>query len=184
MTDATRTDPDAGDFGTIIDAHTVRFVRDLPGPVERVWEYLTKAELTATWLYGNEVPQTVGEEFGSSWEGEDGEPGGTIRLRVQVYDAPRVLEVEWAEMPSPTGTITDSFVRFELTPVGDRVRLTLTHRALPAHAFPSVAAGWHAHLDVLRAVLSGVEGPDAETRYEALKDRYSAIARESASSGG
>ena len=172
MTDATHSAPDADDFGTVLDAQTVRFVRDLPGPIERVWDYLTKAELTATWLYGNEVPPTVGEEFGSSWEGEAGEPGGAIRFRVRVYDPPHVLEVDWVEVPSPTGTITDSTVRFELTPVGDRVRLTLTHRALPAHAFGSVAAGWHAHIDVLRAVLTGVEGPNAETRYEALAHHY------------
>jgi len=177
MNDATNTPPAADDFGTVVDAQTVRFVRDLPGPIERVWDYLTKAELTATWLYGNEIPSTVGEEFGSSWEGEGDEPGGVIRFRVRTYDPPRVLEYDWVEVPSPTGTITDSHVRFELEPIGDRVRLTLTHRALPAHAFESVAAGWHAHLDVLRAVLAGVDGPDAETRYETLKDGYADVTR-------
>ncbi len=102
--------------------------------------------------------------------------GGVIRFRVRAYDPPHMLEYDWVEVPSPSGTITDSTVRFELTPLGDRVRLTLTHRALPAHAFESVAAGWHAHLDVLRAVLTGVDGPDAETRYEALLDRYAKLA--------
>ena len=174
MNDAPRT-PDADDFGTVLDPQSVRFVRDLPGPIERVWDYLTKAELTATWLYGNDIPSTVGEEFGYSWEGEDGAPGGAIRFRVRVYDPPHVLEYDWVEVPSPSGVIKDSYVRFELTPLGDRVRLTLTHRALPAHAFESVAAGWHAHIDVLRAVLTGVEGPDADTRYEALRERYAAL---------
>jgi hypothetical protein len=98
---------------------------------------------------------------------------------MRVYDPPRVLEYDWVEVPSETGTITNSTVRFELEPAGERVRLTLTQRALPRHAFESVAAGWHAHLDVLRAVLDGVEGPDAETRYEALRGPYAALAQRS-----
>ncbi len=32
------------DLGTIVDAHTVRFERLLPGAIERVWDYLTKPE--------------------------------------------------------------------------------------------------------------------------------------------
>jgi hypothetical protein len=34
----------------IIDADTVRFERLLPGPIERVWDHLTKPELRRTWL--------------------------------------------------------------------------------------------------------------------------------------
>ncbi len=172
MSNTPASGPDTADFGEVLDASTIRFVRDLPGPIERVWDYLTKAELTATWLYGNEIPQTVGEEFGSSWEGEGDEPGGAIRFRVRVYDPPRVLEYDWVDVPSPSGTITDSYVRFELEPVGDRVRLTLTQRALPAHAFQSVAAGWHAHLDVLRATLRGEDAPELNARYEAVQPYY------------
>jgi uncharacterized protein YndB with AHSA1/START domain len=175
MTDATRT-PDADDFGTLLDTQSVRFVRDLPGPIQRVWDYLTKGELREKWLYGGDIPEQPGAEFGSSWEGEDGQPGGVFRFRVRVYDPPHVLEYDWIEVTSPTGAIKDSLVRFELTPLGDRVRLTLTHRALPAHAFESVAAGWHAGLDVLRDVLNGIDGPDADTRYEALRERYANLA--------
>ena len=176
MTDTTRTPAGPGDFGTLVDAHTVRFVRDLPGPIERVWEYLTKSEVRETWLYGGDMPQEAGAEFGSSWEGEDGEPGGVIRFRMRVYDPPRVLEYDWVEVPSATGTITDSTVRFQLETIGERVRLTLTHRALPTHAIASVSAGWHAHADVLRAVLTGVDGPGADARYESLLPHYEALA--------
>lgn len=33
-----------------IDPQTVRFERLLPGPIERVWEYLTKPDLQKSWL--------------------------------------------------------------------------------------------------------------------------------------
>ena len=36
--------------GTLVDATTVRFERLLPGPIERVWDHLTRPELLTTWL--------------------------------------------------------------------------------------------------------------------------------------
>ena len=38
------------DFAILSDAHTVRFERDLAGPIERVWAYLTESDLKATWI--------------------------------------------------------------------------------------------------------------------------------------
>jgi uncharacterized protein YndB with AHSA1/START domain len=173
MTDTNRTSAE-GDFGVVLDAQSVRFVRDLPGPIERVWEYLTQSDLREKWLYGGEIPHEPGAEFGRfSWEGEGGEPGGSFHFVVRVYEAPRVLEYDWIEASAPEG-IKTSHVRFELEPVGERVRLTLTHRAIAPDAFQSIAAGWHAHLDTLRAVLDGVDGPDANARYEPLLAQYAA----------
>jgi hypothetical protein len=34
----------------VIDSQSVRFERLLPGPVERVWDYLTRPDLQRTWL--------------------------------------------------------------------------------------------------------------------------------------
>ena len=36
--------------GEIIDTQTVRFERLLPGPIERVWAYLTESEKRRKWL--------------------------------------------------------------------------------------------------------------------------------------
>jgi uncharacterized protein YndB with AHSA1/START domain len=175
MTDSTRPGSASGDLGTVIGDDTIRFERDLPGPIERVWSYLTKAELLEKWLYGRDMPSEPGAEFGSSWEGADGEPGGFTRGTVRVYDPPHVLEYGW-EMEAPGTSIRGPVVRFELAPMGDRVRLTLTHRALSRDVFATIAAGWHAHVDTLRAVLSGEDGPDANARYEAVLDRYAKLA--------
>jgi uncharacterized protein YndB with AHSA1/START domain len=43
------------DYGVITEAATVRFERLLPGPIERVWEYLTQADKRATWFAGGEM---------------------------------------------------------------------------------------------------------------------------------
>jgi uncharacterized protein YndB with AHSA1/START domain len=166
--------PDGG-FGTLLDAQTIRFVRELPGPIERVWAYLTESDLKATWIGATEIPSTVGGETTMTWEGEDGEPGGGLTIRTRVFDAPHVLEYDWIELHAPGGAIRDSVVRFELAVHGDGVRLTLTHRALPIDSYPTVAAGWHAHLDTLVAQLDGSGGPDAFARYAEIEPRYGAL---------
>ncbi len=39
----------------VMDSQTVRFERLLPGPVERVWDYLTRPDLQRTWLADSAV---------------------------------------------------------------------------------------------------------------------------------
>jgi uncharacterized protein YndB with AHSA1/START domain len=163
-------------YGTLTDAHTIRFERDLPGPIERVWAYLTESDLKATWIGPGDIPSEVGAERTTTWEGEDGEPGGGLTLRTRVFDPPRLLEYDWIEHDAPGGAIRNSVVRFELEPDGERVHLTLTHRALPVDSYPTIGAGWHAHLDTLVAVASGIEGPDANARYEIIGPRYAPLA--------
>jgi uncharacterized protein YndB with AHSA1/START domain len=161
-------------FGTLLDAHTIRFERDLPGPIERVWSYLTEPDHLATWLNRAEIPSRPGTEFHWTWQCDDRtESGGELRGRTRVYEPPRVLEYDWIEATAPGGPIRDSIVRFELAEHdGGRVRLTLTHRLLPAGAFTTIGAGWHAHLDTLDAQLAGITGPDADARYESVRPAY------------
>jgi uncharacterized protein YndB with AHSA1/START domain len=175
MTRTNDTTPDAASYGTLLDAHTIRFERDLPGPIERVWDYLTDSDRRATWLGAGEVPREIGGEYVVRWEGEDGAPGGELRIRTRVYDPSHVLEYDWVEPNAAGGAIRDSTVRFELAERGDRVHLTLTHRALPAEAYTTIGAGWHAHLDTLVAQLAGTGGPDADARYAAIAPRYGVL---------
>ncbi len=37
-------------YGVVTDAATLTIERLLPGPVERVWDYLTRSELRRQWL--------------------------------------------------------------------------------------------------------------------------------------
>ncbi|HZO92355.1 MAG TPA: SRPBCC family protein [Candidatus Baltobacteraceae bacterium] len=177
MTDATRpSTSDDADFGTLLDAHTIRFVRDLPGPIERVWAYLTESDLKAKWIGPGDVPAEIGGERTMTWNDENGEIAGGLTLRTRVFDPPHVLEYDWVELQPQGRPSRDSVVRVELAAHGDGVRLTLTHRALPVDSYETIGAGWHAHLDTLRAAMNGIEGPDAEARYEAVRERYAALA--------
>ena len=57
-------DPASADFGIVSGAGTVRFERVLPGPVERVWAYLTESDKRAKWLAAGELEeQTAASTF-------------------------------------------------------------------------------------------------------------------------
>ena len=79
-------------------------------------------------------------------------------------DPPRRLSISWGN----TGGVT-----FELEPVGDMVRFTVTHHRIPDRSIVlNISAGWHAHLDVLAARLSGEEPKPFWDHWAALKAEY------------
>ena len=47
-------------FGELIAPDTVRFERMLPGPIERVWAYLTESDKRAQWFCSGETELRVG----------------------------------------------------------------------------------------------------------------------------
>ena len=48
------------DYGVVLDASTVRFERVLPGPIERVWEFLTDPVQRGKWFAGGPMEPRVG----------------------------------------------------------------------------------------------------------------------------
>ena len=139
---------------TLVEPGTVRMERLLPGPVERVWAYLTDPEKRATWLAAGPMELRVGGPVELNFHHADLsaektpperykkiEGGHTLRGHITRCDPPRLLSYTWAEW----GEVT-----FELTPRGDDVLLVLTHHRLADRAgMVSVAGGWHAHLGIL-----------------------------------
>src|SRR5210317_1769854 len=47
------------EYGELLDESTVKFERLLPGPIERVWSFLTESEKRAQWLCGGDVENAV-----------------------------------------------------------------------------------------------------------------------------
>lgn len=153
-------------FGTLIAPGTLRFERTLPGPIERVWEFLTNPEKRASWFAGGPLePRTGGTlelRFHHAKLAVPGEvpsdrhkdlatcEGPNFQVRITAYDPPRRFAWEW------DGGIdgTPSEVLFELSPQGDQVLLTLTQRGLASKHLPGNAAGWHTHLALLLDRLS------------------------------
>jgi uncharacterized protein YndB with AHSA1/START domain len=48
------------EYGEVVEQGSVRFQRLLPGPIERVWDYLTDSKLRASWFAGGTLEQRVG----------------------------------------------------------------------------------------------------------------------------
>ena len=153
------------DYGELIDKHTVRFERLLPGPVERVWRYLTESDKRARWLCGGDVETRDGGHVDMHFHNLSLSTGDDIPRPVKYRDQP--------EKVSFTGVVTrceppyvlahtwefgeeSSEVCYELSEQGDDVLLVLTHRRLatPNTVF-DVSSGWHTHLNILVDVLVG-----------------------------
>ena len=146
------TNPDA--YGTLIEPTTLKIQRMLPGPIERVWAYLTDGELRRKWLAAGSMQMQVGSSFELVWRNDelsdppgkrpDGFPAeNRMQSRITELDPLRKISFTW----NNSGDVT-----FELEPKGKGVLLTVTHRRLPDRStMLKVSAGWHMHLDVLVA---------------------------------
>jgi uncharacterized protein YndB with AHSA1/START domain len=166
--------------GRYVAAGEVQFVRLLPGPIERVWAYLTDGEKRAKWLAGGPMDLRVGgrtellfrhadiapEEEPPEKYREVHETGHVMIGEVTQCDPPRRLSYTWDE---------GSEVTFELTPRGDEVELLLTHRRLKSgEELKSVSAGWHTHMGILTALLSDATPPPFWAMHSRLEADYAA----------
>lgn len=165
----------AEDFGTFVGPRTLEIQRLLPGPIERIWDYLTKNELRRQWLASGEMDLRVGSEFTLTWRNEElattpgKRPEGksaehTAQMRVTECDPPHKLAYTFGNAGE---------VSFTLAPAGNKVLLTLIHSNAPDRGtLLGVSAGWHAHLDVLVAVTSGTEAKAFWDNWAELKPVY------------
>jgi len=148
------------DYGELTAPATLTIQRLLPGPIERVWAYLTDSKLRRKWLAAGEMEMRVGAPFEFVWRNDEltNPPGQRppgfgdehrMQSRITELDPPRKLAIAW----EGSGDVS-----FELEPQGSEVLLTLIHRRLPNRAtLLGVGAGWHMHLDVLVARATGKE---------------------------
>ncbi len=144
-------------YGEVIEPLTLRIQRLLPGPVDRVWAYLTESELRRQWLASGQMQMKAGSPFTFTWRNDElSDPPGQ---RPDGFAAEHSLESRILELePSRKLTIAwnQGEVSFELEPAGDKVLLTVTHRRAPDRGvLLNVSAGWHAHLDILATKLGG-----------------------------
>jgi uncharacterized protein YndB with AHSA1/START domain len=168
-----RTLPDA--YGVLTEPTTLTIQRILPGPIERVWAYLTESKLRRQWLAAGDMDMKAGAPFELVWRNDEltNPPGnrpdgfGTehrMQGKIIEADPPRKFSFEWPG----NGDVT-----FTLAPRGNRVLLTVVHRRLPdRNTMLMVSAGWHAHLDVLAARIGGTEPEPFWDHWSRLKKDY------------
>lgn len=150
----------ADEFGKVTEPGTFRIKRVLPGPVERLWTYITDPEKRQKWFGAGLMEMRVGGQVGLQFRfnqlsSEKTSPEETnecdLNGRVTQWEPPRLLSYTWgAESNS-------SEVTFELFPRGQDVLLVITHRRLGDRGtMISVASGWHTHLGLLSDHLNKV----------------------------
>ena len=162
-------------YGVLTEPATLKIERFLPGPMERVWAYLTESDLRRQWLAAGEMEMRVGAPVELVWRNHEltnptGErPPGfpdehRMQSRITELDPPRKLAITWG---------TTGGVSFELERRGDGVLLTVTHRRLPDRAtMLNIGAGWHMHLDILVARVTGEEPEPFWDGWSRLKKEY------------
>lgn len=172
------------DFGVIAAPGTVRLERLLPGPIERIWAYLTESEKRRKWLAAGPMDLRVGGAVELRFRHADLSPdiaptperfkaienGHVVHGQVTRCDPPRLLSFTWDHPPDAASEVT-----FELTTEGWDVRLVVTHRRLAERsAMISVAGGWHTHLAVLAERLQGRTPPAFWTLHTGIEAEYRA----------
>lgn len=145
-------------YGTITAPATLTIDRLLPGPIERVWDYLTKSDLRRQWLASGDMELKAGAPFSLTWRNDElTDPPGrkpegmggthTMQSTILAIDPPRSLAFTFG---------TAGEVAFTLEEKGKDVLLTIVHKRVPDRSvLLSVSSGWHMHLDVLAARMRG-----------------------------
>lgn len=154
------------DEGRLDKETVVRFERLLPGPIERVWDFLTISEHLTGWIGEGSIEPREG---GAVNIGE-----GHIRGTVTRWKPPHLLTYTWNvfnpgddESPYP-----ETYVTFELKDHSDGVLLILTHRPIGEGFEAQTMMGWHTLLDMLAAVVRGVEPEPRDVMMERNRMRY------------
>lgn len=157
----------------------VRLVRILPGPVERIWQYLTDPEKRALWFAGGPMEPKVGGKLELHFRHEDiapnetppeqskdvHDPGVKSPGTVLRWEPPHVLSFSFSD---------DSDVTFELSPQGRNVRMVVIHRSR-GEDLPSLtgfASGWHTHFNHLLSLLEDTPRPPFWSTFLRLKEEY------------
>lgn len=162
-------------YGMLVEPMTLQIQRLLPGPIERVWAYITDGELRRKWLAAGAMELRPGAPFEFVWRND--ELNDPPSRRPEGFDAEHRLACQVLEVDPPHRLVISwgrsDGVTFELAPAGQKVLLTLTHRRLPDRdTLLKVSAGWHAHLDMLVARLEEVAPPDFWEAWLRLKAEY------------
>ena len=183
MTNDSTTRPTVGseEYAAVTGPATIRIERMLPGPIERVWSYLTDSAKRGTWLAEGEMEPRVGGRVEHIFrdneltEDDDPPPDKYAHIadefhmtgRIIVADAPHKLSYSWFD------EFGESEVKFELTPVDDKVHLVLTHsRLTDRRQIVGAAGGWHVHLDILEARLAGRKPEGFWRSFNRLEGEY------------
>ena len=144
-----------------IGSDAIRLERLLDAPVEKVWRYLTEANLREQWFMGGTDASGVGEfellvdhdklstDDVPYPETHECFKGAVWSEKVIRFEPPRLLETTF--QGGKNGNVT-----YELRAEGQRTRLVLTHSGITSPTgFQDFGGGWNSHMTVLQELLAG-----------------------------
>jgi uncharacterized protein YndB with AHSA1/START domain/predicted nucleic acid-binding Zn-ribbon protein len=167
------------DLGKVSGDGTIRFERTLPAPIERVWQHLTASDCLPQWLAEGSIEQRFGGKVELNFDinemPERKDKGARlvwgVHGHVTFIEPLRTLAYSWIDPDSNL----ESHVSFQVTAQGDQTALVLTHSQVPADRLHEMLAGWHTHLDILKARLSGGVPPTFSKRFKEVLQTYVAV---------
>jgi uncharacterized protein YndB with AHSA1/START domain len=175
MNDMTREKP-----VTSPEPATVRIERMLPGPIERVWAYLTDSEKRKLWFAGGDFELRAGGKanlrFDHSLLSSEATPP-EMKMKQSEWtetitrvEPPRLLAYTF-QHGGPESEVT-----FELEPHGKGVLLILTHRRIVDRSKKlGLGSGWAAHIDILEDRLNGEQPRGFWTNHARLRKEFEAL---------
>jgi len=126
----------------------------IAAPADRVFRALLDGEFTRQY-WGHE--NVSDWKPGSRWEHRKGDASGPVLLLGEVVESrpPTRLVVTWADPADRDRRDRHSRVSFEIEPVADMVRLTVTHEELEEGSgmHRAIANGWPRVLSSLKSLL-------------------------------
>jgi uncharacterized protein YndB with AHSA1/START domain len=138
----------------------VRLERLLPGPIDRVWAFLTESDKRGRWLATGHWELRPGGKIEMHFAHEQLQSEPTppkyrdmpmsFTGEVLRCEPPRLIEFTWMESNGVASEVT-----FELAPRGDQVALIITHRKIVnREELLDIAGGWDVHTGILEDVLA------------------------------
>lgn len=154
------------DDGQLQKVAMVRFERLLPGPIERVWEFLTDTGRLPAWFGDGAIEPRVG--------GAVTIMGGHVRGVVTQWKPPRRLAYTFNvfDPGEDESRYPESYLTIELEPRGNEVLLVLTHLPVLDRFEKQNAMGWHTYLDLLGAAVRGEPAQPREAYMKRNAARY------------
>jgi len=130
------------------------YVTYISSTPQKVWNALVDPETTATYWQHENVSDW---KSGSRWEHRAADKDRTLRLAGKVVESspPKRLVLTWAIPADEARPEKHSRVTFEIEPVRDVVRLTVTHDEFEpgSEMFKSIQEGWPKVLSSLKSLL-------------------------------
>ena len=167
---------------TLVEPGTVKLERLLPGPVERVWSYITDSDKRAQWLAAGEFDLRIGGKVRLAFDNGRLPNGKEVPAKykdrgkgefegvITRLEPLRLLAHTWLWDSGETE------VSYELAPRGKQVLLTIVHRRLAKPLTAPVMGGWDVHSGILEDILNGVEPRPFWATHDKVQDEYARVA--------